>query len=103
MTEAIEIRYDGTPRGQVGPRPRKVALNGTFRVVCSDPVDNGSIQFLGQTPLEDGKMTAGMNEDLKAAKTGRFAFTCTVVRKGKPVTIGMPDDGTIGGEIEVIG
>lgn len=103
MAEVIEIRYDGTPTGQVGLRPRKVALNETFRVVCLDPADSASIQFVGRTPLEDGRMTASMNEDLKAIKTGRFAFTCTIVRKGVPITIGKPGDGTIGGEIEVIG
>jgi hypothetical protein len=95
MAVEIEISY-GTPRGQVGAKPRKLNLNETFEVICNSP-GVFEIEFTGQSPLEGGvkKTSAGKNKILKAVKSGRFAFDCTLN--------GDKLQGPNGGEIEVGG
>ena len=102
MPERIEISYSAKPRGQVGTRPRKVALNDTFRFMTADP-GVLTIEFIGDSPLADGARTAPANKDLRAAKAGRYKFKCVLERSGTKVTLGDPNDpaSEAGGEIDV--
>ena len=102
MPETIEISYKSTPRGQVGPRPRHLPLNSTFRFTSADP-GVLTIEFTGNSPLANGARTVPANEDFTAAKAGRFRFKCVLNLDGQVTVLGDPADpnSTPGGELEV--
>jgi hypothetical protein len=102
MPETIEISYNNDPPGQVGPRPRKIPLKGTFRFTSSDP-GVLTIEFTGNSPLANGARTLAANQDFTADKPGRFRFKCILEHKGKTITLGDPADpaSAAGGELEI--
>lgn len=103
MPETIEISYNNTPRGQMGPRPRKIPLNTTFLFTCKDP-GVLTIEFTGDSPLADGTRTAPIGKALKPMKLGRFKFKCVLDQGGQKITLGDPDDPSseAGGELEIV-
>jgi len=103
MPETIEINYRNPPHGQVGMRPRKIALNDMFRFTCKEP-GVLTVEFIDESPLGNDAKTIGAEEDFSAAKPGRYRFKCTLEHLGKKITIGDPDDplSEPGGELEVL-
>ena len=98
--QVIEINYKNG--GQVGEKPRKLAVNEEFVFACNDEGDL-TLKFLDGSPLSDGKKNAKKGIKLKAERAGRFAFKCVLVQDGEVLVLGDPDvpDSPAGGEIEV--
>ncbi len=101
MGEVIVISY--AHNGQMGPRPRPVPHLGSFRFVCNDP-GTLEIEFLDDSPLQDGARIVGVNKDFTAFRTGRFRFKCTLTDPaGKKRVLGDPAVPSTppGGELEI--
>jgi hypothetical protein len=101
MTE-IKISYSATPKGQIGPRPQKIALNESCRFTCADP-GTLTIEFVNGSPVTNATKI-NKDENFVAAKSGHFKFKCILTPPGgSPITIGDPNDpnSAAGGEIEI--
>jgi len=99
--EIIDIDYNAVPPGQVGARPRKIKLHGRFKFNLVNP-GTLTIEFLGgQTPLEEGATVARAGDELAAANSGSFKFKCTLVHPDGSTSVLDPDQGIIGGEIDI--
>lgn len=98
----IQIQYATPPRGQVGPKPRKIPKGGMFQFTCNDP-GVLTIEFIEDSPLASGSKTVGANQPLTADRSGNFKFKCSLEHDGETVTFGDPDDpeSDPGGEIEI--
>ena len=98
--QVIEISYK--IGGQIGEKPRKLAVNEDFVFICNDEGDL-TLKFLEDSPLGDGTKNAKKGTKLKAEKAGRFAFKCVLVQDGEVLVLGDPNvpDSPAGGEIEV--
>jgi len=102
MAENIEISYKTKPPGQVGPKPRRIPVNGAFRFTSNDP-GVLTIEFLNDSPMADGSKKVGKDNDFTAAKPGKYPFKCILEVNGQTVTLGDPNDPSspAGGELEV--
>ncbi len=102
MAEKIEISYSANPRGQVGVRPRTVRLKTAFHVFTKDP-GVLSIEFIDNSPLKNGAMTAPGNKDLTVEKAGRFLFKCILDQNGTKLVLDPrdPNNPAGGGELDV--
>ena len=103
MAEEVKISYSSTPKGQVGPRPRKLALGSEFRFTCDDPGDL-TVEFIGESPLKNGAKDVQQNKLVTAGnKPGRYPFVCILKVDGREIRLGDPADPATpaGGELEL--
>ena len=101
--EVIQVNYSN-PRGQVGPRPRKLRLKQAFEVRADIPGDL-SIEFTGPSPFDNGAkiVNAGKDKKLVVDKAGKFAFKCLLDQNGTILELGNPADPAsgVGGQLDV--
>src|SRR5260370_27226558 len=101
MTE-IKISYSAVPKGQIGTRPQKIALNESCRVTSADP-GTLTIEFINGSPVNN-RTKINCDEVFIAEKAGRFRFKCILTPPGgQPIVLGDSNDpnATPGGEIDV--
>lgn len=98
--ELIEIDWTAIPPGQVGERPRIVALNSTLKFHQKTP-GTLTLDFFGESPFHNGATVVGPDQELIAVKHGNFPYKCRLTHPDGTTEEIDPTTGPGGGEIRI--